>query len=194
MRFVAGLSQLGAVKAPNRPAANDRDLHRKEGNNRRTTAGNAGRMERQEDGGPGYKPIIPSSRNSSVSPLPPRLSRLSLHPAPDKSARAYLAPRMASLAALATRNFTTRLAGIWICSPVAGLRPRRAARLTNTSLPNPGSVKVFLACLYANWQMLSRTSTACFLVKAFFSAIAAAICDFESALAIVLVCLLLFGF
>ena len=44
----------------------------------------------------------------------------------------YLAPRMASLAALATRNFTTRFAGILIASPVAGLRPMRAARFTST--------------------------------------------------------------
>ncbi len=36
---------------------------------------------------------------------------------------------MASLAALATRNFTTRLALILIVSPVAGLRPTRALRL-----------------------------------------------------------------
>src|SRR5262245_36525760 len=42
----------------------------------------------------------------------------------------YLAPRMASLAALATRNLTTRLAGIWMVSPVMGLRPWRALRLT----------------------------------------------------------------
>ncbi len=35
----------------------------------------------------------------------------------------YFAPRMASLQAFATRNFTTRLAGIWMVSPVAGLRP-----------------------------------------------------------------------
>src|SRR5213593_4709680 len=100
----------------------------------------------------------------------------------------YLAPRIASLAALATRNLTTRLAGIWICSPVAGLRPMRAARLTRTSLPRPGSVKVFLACLYAKLAMLSRISVACFLVSWFFSAIAAATCDLESAFAIVLMC------
>ena len=42
--------------------------------------------------------------------------------------RDYLAPRIASLAALATRNFTTFLALIWMVSPVAGLRPRRALR------------------------------------------------------------------
>src|SRR5580692_3669959 len=60
---------------------------------------------------------------------------------------AYLAPRMASLAALATRNFTTRLAGMLMGWPVAGLRPMRAARFTSTSLPRPGRVKVFFACL-----------------------------------------------
>ena len=59
----------------------------------------------------------------------------------------YFLPRIASLAALATRNFTTRLAGILISSPVAGLRPIRALRLTSTSLPSPGSVKLFLAFL-----------------------------------------------
>ena len=61
--------------------------------------------------------------------------------------RLYFAPRMASLAALATRNFTTRLALIWIVSPVAGLRPTRALRLTSPSLPIPGRVKMFLAFL-----------------------------------------------
>jgi hypothetical protein len=39
----------------------------------------------------------------------------------------YFAPRMASFAAFATRNFTTRLAGILIASPVWGLRPNDAA-------------------------------------------------------------------
>ena len=59
----------------------------------------------------------------------------------------YLAPRIASFAALATRNFTTFLALIWMVSPVAGLRPRRALRWTRTSLPRPGSVKEFFAFL-----------------------------------------------
>src|SRR5437667_1721915 len=59
----------------------------------------------------------------------------------------YLAPRIASLAAFATRNLTTFLAGILMVSPVAGLRPIRALRLTSTSLPRPGKVKVFLAFL-----------------------------------------------
>jgi len=54
---------------------------------------------------------------------------------------------MASFAALATRNLTTRLAAILMDSPVAGLRPMRALRFTSTSLPKPGMVKVFLAFL-----------------------------------------------
>ena len=38
----------------------------------------------------------------------------------------HFTPRIASLAAFATRNFTTRLALIWIVSPVAGLQIGRA--------------------------------------------------------------------
>src|ERR1700679_2908473 len=64
-----------------------------------------------------------------------------------KGNEVYLVPRIASLAALATRNFTTRLALIWMVAPVAGLRPVRALRFTRTSLPRPGRVKVSLACL-----------------------------------------------
>src|SRR5437870_9329509 len=48
--------------------------------------------------------------------------------------------RMASFTALATRNFTTFLAGILICSPVAGFRPILALRSTRTSLPRPGTM------------------------------------------------------
>src|SRR5829696_3729853 len=98
----------------------------------------------------------------------------------------YFAPRMASLAAFATRNFTTFLAGMLICSPVAGLRPIRALRFTSTSLPRPGSVKLFFAFLYARSVTISRICTACFLVMPALSATAAAICDFERAFAIVL--------
>ena len=52
-------------------------------------------------------------------------------------------------AALATRNFTTVLAGILMASPVAGLRAMRAGRFTFTSLPKPGrtnSPTVLTAC------------------------------------------------
>lgn len=40
----------------------------------------------------------------------------------------FLVPKMASLAAFATRNFNTFFAGILICSPVCGLRPILAFR------------------------------------------------------------------
>src|SRR6266850_2502177 len=51
----------------------------------------------------------------------------------------FFAPgAMASLAALATRNFTTVLAAILIASPVAGFRPIRALRFDLTSRPMPG--------------------------------------------------------
>ncbi len=63
---------------------------------------------------------------------------------------------MASFAFFETRNFTTRLAGILISSPVAGLRPMRALRFTRTSLPTPGIVKLFFASLYASAVRSSR--------------------------------------
>src|SRR5437763_1054099 len=98
---------------------------------------------------------------------------------------AYIfAPRTASLHALATRNFTTFLAGILISCPVAGLRPMRALRLTSTNLPRPGRVKLFLAFLYARSAMNSRISPACFLVMPDLSATAVAICDLVRAFAI----------
>src|SRR5713226_8196457 len=45
---------------------------------------------------------------------------------------------IASCAALAARKLTTFLAGIFVASPVAGLRPLRALRSTRTSRPRPG--------------------------------------------------------
>ena len=97
----------------------------------------------------------------------------------------YFLPRIASLAALATRNFTTRLAAILIVSPVAGLRPMRALRFTRTNLPSPGIVNVFLAFLQAKATSASKQATACFLVRPTPSARAAAICDLVNAFAIV---------
>src|SRR3989344_3213820 len=80
--------------------------------------------------------------------------------------------RTASLAAFATRNFTTVFALIWIDSPVAGLRPMRAGRCTFTSLPKPGSTNTpsFFTCMYAistSWSMRDITS---FLARPDFSA------------------------
>jgi len=60
--------------------------------------------------------------------------------APFERKRYFFLPpgTMASLAAFATRNFTTTLAGILIASPVAGFRPMRALRFDFTSRPMPG--------------------------------------------------------
>jgi hypothetical protein len=50
----------------------------------------------------------------------------------------FFAPRIASFAAFATRNFTTVLAGILIFCCVLGLTPVRAFLFCYTSLPKPG--------------------------------------------------------
>jgi len=42
-----------------------------------------------------------------------------------------------ALRAAAAENFAARLAAIWIVSPVAGLRPSRAARSLTVNLPKP---------------------------------------------------------
>src|SRR5512136_2186872 len=71
----------------------------------------------------------------------------------------------ASLQALAIRIFTTVLAGILICSPVAGLNPIRAFRLERTSLPIPGNVKTpaFLVSAMARAATSSSIIAAAFL-------------------------------
>ena len=89
-----------------------------------------------------------------------------------------------SFAALATVNFTTVLAGIWIVSPVAGLRPMRALRITSFRLPIPGNVKApgDLVLEIAKSARLASRSVACFFVRPFDSATAAAVCDFVNGL------------
>ena len=51
----------------------------------------------------------------------------------------FFRPRIASFATLATRNFSTVLAGILIFCFVEGLIPVRAFLLCFTSFPNPGT-------------------------------------------------------
>src|SRR5271165_3145209 len=77
-----------------------------------------------------------------------------------------------SLAALATRNFTTVLALILMASPVCGLRPMRALRSAFTRRPMPGSTKTpfFLVSLIAVSASRSRKAAACLLVNSSFSA------------------------
>ena len=81
----------------------------------------------------------PLKRRSTGSAAHSRLTHL--------GASYFFVPRIASFAVLATRNFITLFAGILMLSPVAGSRPILALRLCRTSLPMPGMVKPFLACL-----------------------------------------------
>ena len=61
----------------------------------------------------------------------------------------FFAPRIASFAALKTRNLITVLAGILIFCCVFGLNPVRAFLFCFTSFPNPGTTNspFFLAAL-----------------------------------------------
>src|SRR5439155_26533453 len=82
--------------------------------------------------------------------------------------RPHFFPSTASFRDLARRNFTTRLAGILMGSPVCGLRPIRALRLARTSRPKFGTTKTFFASLVASVKSWSITSPICFLVRPVF--------------------------
>ena len=75
----------------------------------------------------------------------------------------FFTPRIASLAALATRNFTTRLAAILMVSPVAGLRPIRALVLTIFTIPKSGNLHnpSFLVALITAAMVPSYISRDC---------------------------------
>src|SRR5437588_10619612 len=84
----------------------------------------------------------------------------------------YFLGAIASFAALATRNFTTVLALIWIGSPVCGLRPMRALRCAFTRRPRPGTTNTpfFLVSLIATSARCSRNVPAVLLLVPSFSA------------------------
>src|ERR1035437_7442133 len=84
----------------------------------------------------------------------------------------FLVGAMTSLAALATRNFTTVLALILMAAPVWGLRPMRALRSAFTNRPLPGSTKTpfFLVSLMAASASRSRKAADSLLVISSFSA------------------------
>src|SRR5947209_14980971 len=84
----------------------------------------------------------------------------------------YFLGAIASFAALATRNFTTVLALIWMGSPVCGLRPTRALRCAFTRRPSPGTTKMpfFLVSLMAVSASCSRNAAAVLLGSSVFSA------------------------
>src|SRR5205807_8013743 len=97
---------------------------------------------------------------------PARRLRDSLTPAN----RLYFLGAMASFAALATRNFTTVLALIWMGSPVCGLRPMRALRCAFTRRPRPGTTNtpLFLVSLIAVSARCSRNAAAVLLFNSVF--------------------------
>src|SRR5580704_76939 len=84
----------------------------------------------------------------------------------------YFLGAIASLAALATRNFTTVLALIWIGSPVCGLRPMRALRCAFTNRPRPGTTNTpfFLVSFTATSASCSRNAATVLLGSSVFSA------------------------
>src|SRR6185369_45401 len=84
----------------------------------------------------------------------------------------YFLGAIASLVALATRNFTTVLALIWMGSPVCGLRPMRALRCAFTKRPRPGTTNTpfFLVSLIAVSARFSRNAAAVLLFAPTFSA------------------------
>src|SRR5215470_13516960 len=84
----------------------------------------------------------------------------------------YFLGAIASFAALATRNFTTVFALIWIGSPVCGLCPVRALRCAFTRRPNPGTTNTpfFFVSLIAVSARCSRNAAAVLLLTVVFSA------------------------
>src|SRR3954452_7805519 len=84
----------------------------------------------------------------------------------------------ASLSSLAARNATFLLALIWMASPVAGLRPMRAARLRTWRMPRP-TMRIrspFLRCLVTLPTRSVRMASVCFFDSSWSSARPAARC------------------
>src|ERR1035437_4611079 len=104
----------------------------------------------------------------------------------------FFAGAITSLAALATRNFTTVLALILMAAPVWGLRPMRALRSAFTSRPMPGitNTPFFLVSLMAVSASRSRKAATCLLVSSSFSAMSRVRAVLVSPVA---VCVLLLG-
>src|SRR5690242_5919119 len=98
--------------------------------------------------------------------------RPALTPAVQGNDLNYFLGAITSFTALATRNFTTVLAGILIGSPVCGLRPMRALRFDCTRRPSPGitNTPFFLVSLIAVSLRVSRNAAAVLLLSSSFSA------------------------
>src|SRR5215213_9495642 len=101
----------------------------------------------------------------------------------------------ASLSSLAARNATFLLALILIGSPVAGLRPMRAARLRTCRMPRPPMRmrSPFLRCFTTRSTMLPRIASACFFESSWPSATFAERCFSVTVGAVVLVAVAAMG-
>ena len=73
----------------------------------------------------------------------------------------YFFGRTESFIALPTRNLSVVFAGIWIVSPVAGLRPSRAFRSERTNFPKPGNTNSPLD-FTSEVARFPRSSKSCF--------------------------------
>src|SRR6266568_2782483 len=84
----------------------------------------------------------------------------------------------ASLSSFAARKATFLLALMWMVSPVAGLRPSRAARLRTCRMPSPPMRmrSPFLRCLVTRLTRSPSTASVCFFDISWFSAKLAARC------------------
>src|SRR5689334_3395016 len=94
---------------------------------------------------------------------------------PNIKLRGYIT---ASLSSLAARKATFLLALMWMVSPVAGLRPSRAARLRTWRMPSP-PMRIrspFLRCLVTKVTRSPSTASVCFFDISWFSAKLAARC------------------
>src|ERR1700692_4766905 len=80
--------------------------------------------------------------------------------------------QIASLSSLEARKATFLLALIWMASPVAGLRPMRAARLRTCKMPSPPMRmrSPFLRCLTILPTRPPRMASACFFDSSLSSA------------------------
>src|SRR6516162_1471843 len=117
---------------------------------------------------------------NSPQRVPAAWTQTRLSGGPDSLGRVPIPPgyQTASLSSLAARKATFLLALILIGSPVAGLRPMRAARLRTWRMPRPlmRMRSPFLRCLTRSPTKSLRIVSACFFGTSWVSARAAARC------------------
>ena len=97
---------------------------------------------------------------------------------PIPSSDLSVVPQIASFSSFEARKATFLLALIWMASPVAGLRPMRAARLRTCRMPRP-PMRIrspFFRCLTIWPTRPPRMASACFFDSSLSSATLAARC------------------